>query len=80
MDIAGMIALVIALTQVLKKAVPLNPNIIAVVMSVLVVAYKVIESGAAWTVGLVVVLVQVIIGAIGGFKVGQQLLSGGAVK
>jgi len=75
MDIVAMVAMVVAITQVVKKLIPVDPNIIAVVVSVLVVGYKALESGTAITFGLVVVLVQVVIGAIGSFKVAKQVLS-----
>jgi hypothetical protein len=75
MDILALIALVVAITQVVKTIIPVNPDIIAVVVSVLVVAYKVIETGTPWTIALIVVLFQVIAGAIGSFKVAKQVLS-----
>jgi len=75
MDVLALIALVVAITQVVKTIIPVNPDIIAVVVSVLVVAYKVIETGTPWTIALIVVLFQVIAGAIGSFKVAKQVLS-----
>jgi hypothetical protein len=75
MDVLALIALVVAVTQVIKTIIPVNPDIIAVVVSVLVVAYKVIETGTPWTIALIVVLFQVIAGAIGSFKVAKQVLS-----
>jgi hypothetical protein len=75
MDILALIALVVAITQVVKTIIPVNPDIIAVVVSVLVVAYKTIETGTPWTIALIVVLFQVIAGAIGSFKVAKQVLS-----
>ncbi len=75
MDVLALVAMVVAITQVVKQVVKIDPNIIAVVVSVLVVAYKVIETGTPLTLGLVVILGQVIIGAIGAFKVAKQVLT-----
>lgn len=75
MDILGMVALVVAITQVLKLKIGIDPNIIAVIVSIGVVAYKVVETGTPWTVGLVVIWIQVIVGAVGSFKVGKEILS-----
>mgnify|MGYP001162007591 FL=1 len=77
MDIVALVALVVTITQVVKQVIRVDPNIIAVVVSVLVVAYKAVESGTPITIGLLVVLVQVIFGAIGSFKVAKQVLSPG---
>jgi len=75
MDIVAMVAIVLAATQVVKKVLTtVNPNIIAVVISVLVVLYKTIETGTPWNLSLIVVLIQVIVGSTGSFQVAKQLL------
>lgn len=76
MSIEGMVALVIAITQVLKKVVPINANIVAVIVAALVVAYEAIAAGTPFTIALIPILVKVVLGAIGAFKVGQQILAG----
>lgn len=73
MDIVALIAIVISVTQVLKGVIKIDPNIIAGVVSLLVVAYKALETNTPFTAALIVVLVQVFIGAIGSFKVASQL-------
>jgi hypothetical protein len=76
MDIIAMVAIVVAATQVIKQIfTKIDPNIIAVAVSILVVVYKTIETGTPWTFALIVTLVQVIIGAVGSFKVAKQVLS-----
>jgi hypothetical protein len=75
MDIVAMVAIVVAVVQVLKQVVRIDPNIIALVVSVLVVAYKALETNTPFTFALIVVLVQVVIGAVGSFKVAKQILS-----
>lgn len=75
MDIIALIALVVAITQVLKQVIKIDPNIIAVLVSFLVVAYKAVATGTPFTFALIVILVQVVIGAIGSFKVAKQVLS-----
>jgi hypothetical protein len=75
MDVLVMVGLVVTITQVIKGLITtISPNVIAVVVSVLVLAYKVLETGTPWTLNLVLILVQVIMGAIGSFKVAQQVL------
>ena len=75
MDIVAMVALVVAITQVLKGLVPsVSPNIIAVIVSVFVVAYKALETGTPFTVSLIIVLIQVAVAATGSFQVAKQLL------
>jgi tetrahydromethanopterin S-methyltransferase subunit E len=75
MDIVALIALVVAITQVLKQVIKIDPNIIAVAVSILVVAYEAVASGTPFTFALIVILVQVVIGAIGSFKVAKQVFS-----
>jgi tetrahydromethanopterin S-methyltransferase subunit E len=75
MDIIALIALVVAITQVVKQVIKIDPNIIAVFVSVLVVAYKAVATGTPFTFALIVILVQVVLGAIGSFKVAKQVLS-----
>lgn len=75
MDIVALVALVVAVTQVLKGVIPINANIIAVVLSIGVVAYKALAAGTPFTFALALIFIQVIVGAVGAFKVGQQLLS-----
>jgi len=43
MDIVALVALVVTITQVVKQVIRVDPNIIAVVVSVLVVAYKAVR-------------------------------------
>jgi len=73
MEIAVLSALVVAITQVVKQVIKIDPNIIAGIVSVLVVLYKAIETGTAITLALVPILVQVIFFAIGSFKVATQV-------
>ncbi len=75
MDIVALIALVVAITQVVKQVIKIDPNIIAVAVSVLVVAYKAVATGTPFTFALIVILIQVVFGAIGSFKVAKQILS-----
>lgn len=76
MEIAALVALTIAITQVIKSVLKMvSPNVIAVVVAIGVVAYKAVATGMPFTFPLLMVAVQVIVGAIGAFKVGQQLLS-----
>ena len=75
MEIAALVALTIAITQVIKSVLPINANVIAVVVAIGVVAYKAVATGTPFTFALLMIAVQVIVGAIGAFKVGQQLLS-----
>ena len=75
MDIVALIALVVAITQVVKQVIKIDPNIIAVAVSVLIVAYRAVATGTPFTFALIVILIQVVIGAIGSFKVAKQVLS-----
>ena len=76
MDIVALVAITVAITQVVKGLLTsVSPNIIAGAVTLLVVAYKVVESGTPITIALVVIIVQVYLGAIGSFKVAQQVLA-----
>ena len=73
MDVVALVALVIAITQVLKKFIPISPDILAIVVSVGVVAFKAVETSTPLTFALIPLLIQVIVGAIGAFKVAVQV-------
>ena len=76
MDIVAMVATVVATTQVVKTILKMvNPNIIAVVVSAGVVAYEAIRLGVGFDLPLLLVFIQVVIGAIGSFKVVRQVLT-----
>lgn len=71
MDTALLIGLVIAITQVIKKWGILKkiPTIIvAIIISIIVVAYKAGEIGHQFNFSLLVILITVIIGATGIYK------------
>lgn len=73
METAVLVALVMAIVQVIKKwplVSSIPPIVLTVIVSVLVVAYKALETGGpgAFTFDLLVKLIAVIIAANGSYK------------
>lgn len=74
MDTALLIGLVIAITQVIKKWLPnVSPIIISVIVSIAVVTYKALEMGHLFNAALLGILITVIIGSNGAYKVVQRI-------
>ena len=85
MDILGLIALTATATQIIKKGLekllghdlaPIAGTILAVIISVAVVAYKAVQTSTPFTFALFMIWVQVAIGATGGFKLAKAFLPG----
>jgi len=77
MDIAVLTALVVAAVQALKAKIPfIPPVILAIVISLIVVAVKAFESGVTFNLALAWLWIQVLLAAIGSFKVLNAATSG----
>lgn len=84
LDVAAMIAFVLASTEIVKKFIEgqtghsiskLAANAIAILLSFFTVVYNAMKSGSKWDLALLIVFVQVVVGAIGGFKLGKAFFS-----
>lgn len=82
MDVVALVALIVGATQVIKKALeawlkhdlqPVFGTILAIVVSLFVVAFKALQTGTPFNSALLVLWINVVIVAIGGFKVAKGL-------
>lgn len=89
MDVAGLVAATVAAAQIVKKMIEkatghavstIVGTVIACVVGTVVVAFKAIEVGVPFDATLLILWIQVLILAVGGFKVAKALFPGDSKK